>query len=172
MTAVVVKAGFVTHTLNVTDAAAEQFFFTVELSSPPRLFAVTNENLTVVKTNNSNVFGVHINHYSGGSSVLYELYSLFTAADYGSLCFEAINCTKCDACAADFRSAEEHRLAAETFHTADGRYRYGSVAEHACEFGKEFNLSDGSLTAKLSYQCHWNGSWLPAQDTAAKCTCT
>jgi hypothetical protein len=118
--------------------------------------------VSIITTNASNIFGVHVNaSLALASSKQFDLYALFDHSKFTSICLEELKCAKCsgDGCN-NFLSSHTETLKVASFLKTDNVYRFEAEIGHSCGIAQELNTSSG-VKSMTSYKCHWNGTWLP-----------
>lgn len=124
--------------------------------------------MTVAISNATSVYSVHARLDVPASSVQWFDLMILSDAQYKSICFESIKCTKCASGCDAFADSADAALYADTLYDASKSYKYESVIEHTCPTAQ--GLADGSNVK--SYTCLWNGTWSPTQPVPApQCDC-
>ncbi len=141
--------------------SVDEIFLLIELSSTPKSFMSTDTAVSVIPTNASDVFGVHVASGAavGDPAKKFEVFGLVDTK-FTAICFETATCSKCSGSCDNFLNGKSASLKLETFLEPTNKYRAEAVVEHACGRAQELQTA-GGLKETVQYTCGWDGKWTP-----------
>ena len=161
-----------------------EIFLRVEMTSPPLQFMGDPGNplVTVTPTNNSNIFGVHLDVTGSKDDGTTKKFKVIALPDtrYTTLCIDEMVCSKCDSgaatCKSFFHASETDKLATDNFvktsqsHNVN-RYNFGATAEQECGAGRKFHYPNGTQVERVQIRCGWDKGWSPRSVDMPQCGC-